>query len=145
MSNLIRLSPFRSANSLQSEVDSLFGRFSGHGEDMPSSVWSPSVDLVEREDAYVIHMDLPGLSHDDVSITYEAGKLQISGDRTFDNDADTKPQFHRVERWYGRFFRSFDLGREVDPTNIQATFNNGVLEIELPKKEESKPMTIKIS
>ena len=145
MSNLIRLSPFRSANSLQSEVDSLFGRFSGHGEDMPSSVWSPSVDLVEREDAYVIHMDLPGLSHDDVSITYEAGKLQISGDRTFDNDADTKPQFHRVERWYGRFFRSFDLGREVDPTNIQATFNHGVLQIELPKKEESKPMTIKIS
>jgi len=89
-------------------------------------------------------MDLPGLSHDDVNITYEAGKLQVSGERSFERDEENKPQFHRVERWYGRFFRSFELGREVEPGNIKATFTDGVLAIELPKKEESKPMKIEI-
>ncbi len=144
MSNLMRYSPFSPIASLQSEVDRLFNRYNEQGEARSSSIWSPNVDLVEKEDAYLVHMDLPGLTREDVDITYEAGKLQISGERSFESDEQSKPQFHRVERWYGRFFRSFDLGREVEPENIKANFADGVLTIELPKTEDSRPMKIEI-
>ena len=96
-------------------------------------------------DSYLIHMDLPGLSAADVNITYENGTLQVSGERQFEKKEEQDAQFHLLERWYGRFHRSFEIGREINPEAIKATFKDGVLEISLAKREESKPVRIKIS
>lgn len=148
MANVTRYSP-AGLSTMQREVDRLFDRFVNgpwRADDSNlSSVWSPKVDLVETEDSYLIHVDLPGLSREDVNITYENGTLQISGERQGERKEDDSLQYHRLERWYGRFFRAFELGRDVDPSKIKATFTNGVLEVQLTKREESKPVRIKIS
>lgn len=150
MGNISRYSPALAPASLQREVDRMFDRFLGRAGWRPedenlSAVWSPLVDLVETEDSYLIHMDLPGLSAADVNITYENGTLQVSGERQFEKKEEQDAQFHLLERWYGRFHRSFEIGREINPEAIKATFKDGVLEISLAKREESKPVRIKIS
>ncbi len=138
-------SPTSLLSELQREVDRLFENFFGNWlrPEVESAVWTPTVDLVETDDAYLIYMDLPGLKRDEVTITFENGTLQVSGERP--QPEHKEAQYHRMERWYGRFFRSFNLGQNVNPDKIKAHFENGVLVIEAPKTEESKPVRIKIS
>jgi HSP20 family protein len=143
---MANLTVYRPLSDLQREVDRLFDRFTPEKEDQNrTSVWSPVVDVHETEEAYVIHMDLPGLTRDDVTITFEKGALQVSGERKMWRDEEEKQQFHRVERWSGHFFRSFQFSHNIDAERIRASFENGVLAIELPKTEESKPRRISIS
>ncbi|WP_456427337.1 Hsp20/alpha crystallin family protein [Rhodocaloribacter sp.] len=149
MANLTRYMPTTGLSQLQREVDRLFEDFFGRTlmtdrETELQSVWTPVVDLSESDDAYLIRMDLPGLSKEDVQITFENGVLQVSGERKNVHE-ETKDQVHRIERWYGRFFRSFNLGQNVQADKIKATFKNGVLTIEAPKVEASKPLKIKVS
>ncbi|RMF62504.1 MAG: Hsp20/alpha crystallin family protein [Bacteroidetes bacterium] len=148
MANIMRYAPVTEMSRLQREVDRLFDRFFGNWteetEGALSQVWTPVVDISETDDAYLVRMDLPGLTRDDVSVTFENGTLQVSGERKQLHEEEGE-QFHRIERWQGRFFRSFQLGQNVDADKIKATFKDGVLLITVPKREESKPVRIKIS
>lgn len=148
MNTLMRSTPATGLTRLQREVDQLFERFleplSGEGTNTPSQVWTPVADVSEREDAFEVRVDLPGLSRDDVAVTFDNGQLQISGERR-GLRRDEKAQVHRIERWHGRFFRALTFGPNVEPDGIEATFEDGVLTVSVPKREESKPRRIAIS
>ena len=113
------------------------------GEQQESAVWAPRADLSETDDAFVIALDLPGIDRDDLDITVEDGTLKISGERAMREEHD-QAQFHRIERSYGRFYRSFSFGPNVDPDNIDATFDDGVLTVRVGKAEERKPRRIEV-
>lgn len=138
----------RNLNSLQNEIDRVFDRFfpSQEQEEETSSrqaVWRPRMDLIESDDAYRIRLDMPGLSKDDLTISYKDNELTVSGERTNDHREEGE-EFVRVERSFGHFRRSFTLPDSVDAENIQATYENGVLTLTVPKTERVKPRQIEI-
>jgi HSP20 family protein len=130
-------------------MERLFDEMLGHGmwrtsEESPlRGSWVPAINILEREDAVVITADLPGLEAEDVEITVEEGTLSICGERKLDEAAEGET-FHRVERLYGRFERSFTLPNSVDVEKIEARSANGEMVLTLPKREESKPRSVKI-
>lgn len=140
MANLMLRSPL---TSLQRDVDQLFEGFLPRNGENGTSLYHPAVDLWETDDQYVFAFDLPGLTKEDVTITYQDGMLQVSGERV--RTADERLHFHRLERPHGRFFRSVRLDRGVEVDGIRARFERGVLMIEVPKAEEVKPRRIEIS
>lgn len=133
--------------NLQREIDQLFDSFfpsrSSDQDESSSAVWAPRVDLAESENAYHIHVDLPGMSREDLKINYQDGQLTISGQRR-EELSEEKGEYVRVERTFGNFYRSFKLPKTVNADDITATYENGVLEIEVPKAEETKPRQIEI-
>lgn len=138
----------RNLNDLQREIDRMFGRFfpsQSQGDDGASeqAVWAPRTDLVESEDAYRIHLDLPGMSKDDLKINYQDNQLTVSGERTSDRTDETE-EYVRVERSFGHFYRSFTLPRTVSAEDISATYENGVLTVRVPKTDEVTPRQIDI-
>jgi HSP20 family protein len=142
------LSRNRNLNDLQREIDRMFGRFfpsDTQGDDGTSeqAVWAPRTDLVESEDAYRIHLDLPGMSKDDLKINYQDNQLTISGERTSDRTNENE-EYVRVERSFGHFYRAFTLPRTVNAEDISATYENGVLNVRVPKTDEVKPRQIEI-
>ena len=106
--------------------------------------WMPPVDVQETPDAYLFHAELPGLTKDDINITLENNVLRLSGERKLEKDAK-KENYHRVERTYGTFTRSFTLPTQVDADKVQASFENGILTVAVPKAEQAKPRKIAIS
>jgi len=112
-------------------------------EGVTSRAWSPVVDIKESDDAIDFHVDLPGMKKDDVEITLENSVLSISGERKFEQEAKGEA-YHRLERSYGSFSRSFTLPATVRTEKVDANFADGVLHIHLPKMEESKPRKISI-
>lgn len=140
MANLTLRSPL---TDLQREVDRLFEDFFASGDADGQSGFAPAVDLWETDNQYVLAFDLPGLTKHDVSITYEDGMLQVSGERKWTQDENLT--YIRVERPRGRFFRSIQLDRGVEVEGIRARFDQGVLTVEVPKTEEMKPRRIAIS
>ena len=148
MTSLIRFTPRHDVRQLQREFDRLFESFfptrpTNSDEALESAVWVPRADLAETEDAYFIHLDLPGLGKDDVEINIHDGTLSISGERRHEETEEDRT-FVRVERSYGRFYRAFTLPQTIDAQGIQATFEDGVLSIHVPKAEELKPRRIDI-
>ena len=142
---LVRWEPLRELNTIQGEVNRLFNTFF----DTPVTAgatrrWLPPMDLVEAEDHYVLRADLPGLGEDDVSIEVEGGVLTVSGERKAEHE-EQKEGYHRVERAYGSFSRSLTLPDGVDAEAVEASFDRGVLEVRIPKPEQSKPRKISIS
>jgi HSP20 family protein len=105
--------------------------------------WTPAVDIVEKDDGIHIMADLPGFKAEDVDVTVEDGVLTVRGERRFEEAAEGET-YHRVERSYGMFERTFSLPNSVDPARIEATFEGGEMKIVLPKREESKPRSIKV-
>jgi HSP20 family protein len=105
--------------------------------------WSPAVDIYETENELVLKADLPDVDPKNVDVRVENLTLTISGERKFEKSGNEKG-FHRIERSYGNFTRSFAVPNTFDTENIAATFKNGVLTVKLPKKEAAKPRTIKI-
>lgn len=105
--------------------------------------WAPAVDIYETTEAYVVKAELPGIPKEDVHITVENNVLTLKGERRFEKD-ETKENYHRVERTYGAFARSFTLPTRVDHEGVQAKFDNGVLTISVPKAAEAKPKRIEI-
>jgi HSP20 family protein len=105
--------------------------------------WSPAVDIYETENELVLKADLPDVDPKDVDVRVENLTLTISGERKFEK-SDNEKGFHRIERSYGNFTRSFAVPNTFDTENIAATFKNGVLTVKLPKKEAAKPRSIKI-
>jgi len=145
--SLIRWNP--AADLYRDRLDRLFDRaFSDFlapvGDDAVSTRrWMPAVDVRETADALTFSVELPGMKKEDVHITLENNVLTISGDRKFEKNVDGE-NFHRVERSYGSFARSFTVPGNVSYEGIDAKFENGVLNVVLPKAEEAKPRRIEI-
>jgi HSP20 family protein len=145
---LIRWEPTRELHSLQSEMNRLFNTFfdtpaaSGDGRQLRR--WIPATDLVETEGEYVLRADLPGLSEEDVNIEFEDGVLTISGERKAEQE-ERKEGYYRLERTFGDFSRTLTLPEGVNPDSIKASFDNGVLEVRIPKPEQRKPRKVAIS
>jgi HSP20 family protein len=108
-----------------------------------ATAWAPALDISERKDAYLVTVELPGVEADDLEITFEDGLLTIQGERHLAHDS-SEQHFHRVERRYGVFRRSITLPAHVMAEGIEATADNGVLQIVVPKMEEAKPKRIQV-
>jgi HSP20 family protein len=108
-----------------------------------ATAWAPALDISERKDAYLVTVELPGVDAEDLEITMEDGLLTIQGERHLAHDS-SEQQFHRIERRYGAFRRSITLPAQVQAEQIQASFDNGVLQIVVPKAEEAKPKRIQV-
>jgi len=143
--SIVRYDPFRELRTLQNEMNRLFSStFSGAGDDeLTRGVWNPSVDIFENKDNIVIEAELPGIKPEDVDISVENNVLTLRGERRFEKK-DEKDNFHRIERSYGSFVRSFTLPNTVSPDSCDAEFENGVLRVTLQKREEVKARKIQI-
>src|SRR5690349_15297598 len=142
--NLVTYDPFRDLRSLQDEVNRVFNAGFNRGDnEIMRGAWSPSVDIYENKDNIVLEAELPGMKPEDVNISIENNVLTIHGERKFEKK-DDKDNFHRVERSYGSFTRSFTLPPTVRSENATAEFENGVLRLSLAKREEAKPRRIEI-
>jgi HSP20 family protein len=145
---MVRWEPFRDLISLQDRMNRMFDesyRTRGSEEDWAlGGTWAPAVDIFEREGQIVLKAELPGVDPKDVQIHVENNVLTLSGERKFDNEVK-KESYHRVERSYGAFTRSFHLPNTVDVGNIKADYKDGVLNVALPKREEAKPKQITIN
>lgn len=143
---LVRWEPAREVASLQNEVNRLFSTFFD-APAQPQGVlrrWIPAMDLVERDDHYLLRADLPGLDESDVAIEVEGDVLTISGERTVE-DGSERDGTYRVERASGAFKRSLTLPEGVDAEQIAATFDKGVLEVRVPKPVEQTPRRVTIT
>jgi HSP20 family protein len=141
---ITRWDPFRDLMSIQNEMNRLFGRtYGGDVAETTRGAWTPALDVHEAQDKFVITMELPGLSTDDVDISVEDSTLVVRGERKFYSEED-EGSFHRIERRFGEFTRSLTLPSTADAESIQASFDQGVLTIEVPKREEAKPRKISI-
>ncbi len=145
---LARWTPMGNLTSLQDQMNRMFNDFfrGGPGEEAGWGLrtWSPPVDIYETDDALILKAELPGVSKDDVSVEVHNNTLFLRGQRK--HEAEVKDeQYHRVERAYGTFERSFVLPTMVDQDKVQATYKDGVLELRLPKSEVAKPRRIAIT
>jgi HSP20 family protein len=129
---------------LQDRLNRAFGGRTERDDEMQLAAWAPPVDIAEEKDRILITAELPGFKENEIEIQTENGMLTLRGERKFEKETDGK-SYHRVERSYGQFVRSFSLPNNVDREKIQATFRDGLLQVELPKREDAKPRTIKIS
>ncbi len=142
---MARWDPFRDLMSIQGELNRLFGRTYGGSESgsAASGSWMPPLDIYEGKDKFVINVELPGIEPGDVDISVEDSTLTIRGERKFYREVD-EDSFHRVERRYGTFARSLSLPQTANADSIEATFDRGVLTVEIPKAEEAKPKKISV-
>ncbi|NNE65796.1 MAG: Hsp20/alpha crystallin family protein [Pyrinomonadaceae bacterium] len=145
--NLKKYDPFRELRSLQDEMNRLFMTSVPRGfeqEDLASGGWSPSVDIYESEGEIVLEAELPGMNREDFEVSIENNVITLRGERSFEKK-DEGDNYHRVERAYGSFTRSFSLPRSVSAENTSADFKNGILRVSLPKKEEAKARKIEVA
>ena len=141
---LVRWDPIRELDSLQGDMNRLFDRFfEGRGSNGASRRWIPAMDLVETDDSLVLRGDLPGMSEDDVDIEIKDNVLTVSGERKAENE-EKGEGYHRVERAFGSFSRSLTLPQGVDAEKVEAKFENGVLEVRIPKPAVAKPTRVQI-
>jgi len=141
---LVRWEPTREVDSLQSEVNRLFDSFFGApARGSSARRWVPAMDLVETDDHLVLKADLPGLDRDDVSIEIKDGVLNVSGERRSEHE-DKNEGYYRVERSFGSFSRSLSLPDGIDAEQVKANFEDGVLEVHVPKPAETKPHRVLI-
>jgi HSP20 family protein len=138
-----RWDPFRELSSIQNELNRLFGRtFTGEvGE--REAAWVPAVDIAETQERFLITAELPGVEPEDVDISVENSVLTLRGERKFYRETK-EDDFHRIERRFGAFARSITLPSTADPERINASFDAGLLTIEVPKREEAKPRKIQV-
>ena len=144
--NIIKYDPFRELRGLQDEMNRLFmTNFSrGADEGFASGAWSPRVDIFENKENLVIEAELPGMKREDVDLSIENNMLTLRGERKFEKK-DESDNYHRVERSYGSFTRSFTLPQTVTAEGAIADFKNGVLRVTLLKREETKARKIEIA
>ena len=144
MTFLTRYNPRNDFQTLQARFfEPFFGRFGFADDAQTSGTWAPPVDVAEENDKIMVKVEVPGIDEKDLKVHFEDGLLTVSGERQFERK-DTR-NYYRIERTYGTFTRTFSLPRSVDPNGIVANYRNGVLEIEIPKKEEAKPKQIAIN
>ena len=143
---VVRWDPFRDLMSIQNELNRLFGRTYAGTEasgGAGAGTWVPALDIFETSDKYVVSVELPGVDPEGVDLSVEDSTLTIRGERSFYKDVPEE-SFHRVERRYGAFARSVTLPALAKTDAIRASFDKGILTIEVPKAEEAKPKKISI-
>ena len=142
------LDPFRDLSSIQERMNQIFedalARSRGREEGLRSGMWTPAVDIYENNDSVVVKAELPGVEKDQISVEVKDGILSLRGERRFEKEVKEE-SYHRIERSYGSFQRSFSLPVSVDQEKVTAHFRNGVLEVTLPKKEQAKPKQIQVN
>ena len=138
--------PFRELHSFQKQMNRLFEDAMAPapaGREGATAAWAPPVDVKETKDSLVFTAEVPGFKVEDLTLRVENGVLSLEGERRFEQESEEK-NWHRVERAYGRFFRSFSLPGNVDPQRISADLSDGVLTVQLPKREEARAKSIPI-
>jgi HSP20 family protein len=146
-SALTTWNPLRELGNLENRLDRLFGQSwpsrNGEKEAMTVSQWTPLVDISEDANEYLVKAELPELKKEEVKVSVENGELTISGERKSEKEEKGK-KFHRIERSYGSFLRSFTLPESVNAEKVSAEFKDGVLSVHLPKDERAKPKSIEV-
>src|SRR5438552_8371087 len=143
---LTRWEPLREMEEFQNRLSTLFGRPQRRGngrEEITLPEWTPLADITEDEKEYLIKAELPEVRKEDVKVCVENGVLTISGERKFEKEEKNK-RYHRVERGYGSFVRSFTLPDVAEADKVKAEFKDGVLKVHLPKSERSKAKQIEV-
>jgi HSP20 family protein len=150
---LTRWNPGRDLLNMEREFNKLFNTFGPRfgitrdadsgSDEYENAVWSPLTDVTEDKDNYLLSLDIPGVPKENVKISYTNGQLVISGERKLEKENKEK-NYYRVERSYGRFYRSFNLPQEIKEDQIEASFKDGQLNITIPKAEKAKPKEISI-
>ncbi len=144
--NIVKYDPFRELNTLQNEMNRLFTGAFPRGlsqEEITRGAWTPSVDIDEGKDQLVLEAELPGMKRQDVELSIENNIITLRGERKFEKKEEND-NYHRVERGYGSFTRSFTLPPTVSGEGATANFIDGILRISLPKREEAKARKIEI-
>jgi len=141
---LTQFQPFRGVSTLQDQINHLFNEaFDRTSDEANLTTWAPAVDIFETEQSLVVKADLPDIQPEDLDIRVDNNILTIRGERKFEKKVDGN-NYLRVERAYGSFSRSFSLANTVNTEAIQADYKNGVLTLNIPKREEAKPKQIKV-
>jgi len=144
MTQLTRRTPNHTLRDLQREVDSIFDQFFGRGEDdETSTVWAPRTDLSETDEAFRIRLDVPGMKKEDITVNLQNNTLTVSGERSSERTEEGE-EYVRVERAFGNFHRTFTLPDAVDQENVEASYEDGVLTINVPKTDTSTRRQIEI-
>lgn len=140
-----RADPFQELMGLQERMNQLFrGNFSGYNnEDLASGAWAPAVDIYETPETIQMTFEIPGVNQQDIKVNLENNLLTVTGERKLEHE-DKREGYHRVERSYGAFTRSFTLPPTIDPNKVNATFEQGLLRLTLPKRPETQPRAIEI-
>ena len=145
MRSLSRCEPFRGVSTLQEQANRMFNELLGRpGEESSLTTWAPAVDIYETEHELVVKADLPEVDPKELDIRVENNILTIRGERKFEKKVN-EDNYLRVERTYGSFSRSFSLANTVNSEAIHAGYQNGVLTLNIPKREEAKPKQIKVN
>jgi HSP20 family protein len=143
---ITRWDPFRDVLALQNRMNSLFQEYNrnqGEGDSLVTAAFVPPVDIYEDEHQIVLKLEVPGMKESDLDIQLENSLLTVKGERRFEKE-EKEENFHRIERRYGSFYRSFTVPNTVNPEGVKASYDAGVLKIELVKKAEAKPKQIKV-
>ena len=139
--------PWKDLAEMEQRLTTLWGRPPAKGEGekeaMTVAEWSPLVDISEDEKEYVVKAELPEMKKEDVKLTVQDNVLSISGERKYEKEEKGK-KYHRVERAYGSFMRSFTLPEDADGTKVAAEYKDGVLRVHVPKSEKAKPKSIEV-
>jgi HSP20 family protein len=148
MSSITRWDPFRELDELQNRISTLIGRapVRKEGEKQEAlrvAEWAPLVDIIEDDKEYTIKAELPAVKKDEIKISVQNDVLSISGERKYEKEEKNK-KYHRVERAYGSFLRSFTVPEDADADRVSAEFQDGLLQVHLPKSEKVKPKTIEV-
>ena len=146
--NLIKWDPFRELEDVSDRLNRIFGRPATRGEASQEMLgmadWTPSVDISETDSAYLIKGEIPGVKKEDVKVTIEDGMLTMRGERKMEKEEKDK-KFHRIERSYGSFMRSFRVPDDADETAVKAEFKDGMINVTLPKSAKAKTKAINVS
>ena len=144
---LVRWDPFRELEEMSDRLNRVFTRpavrTNGNKEQLTVADWMPIVDISETDAEYLIKAELPEVKKEDVKVTVENGVLTLQGERRQEKE-DKGKKYHRVERSYGSFVRSFTLPESIDESGVKAEYKDGVLNLHLPKSEKVKPKAIEV-
>ncbi|MHB1346722.1 MAG: Hsp20/alpha crystallin family protein [Candidatus Humimicrobiaceae bacterium] len=142
---IVRWDPFREIVQMRDEIGRWFDDSTVKGnEGKRLAVWSPEVDIKETEKDVIVKADLPGIKMEDIDVSVDDNQLVIKGERKFEKEERDK-DYVRVERSYGSFYRSFDVGVPIKADNVKASYTDGVLEITIPKAEVKKPKKVEVT
>lgn len=149
---LVRFNPFRDLLNVEREFNRLSRVFNDRyglsakeddNSEYDNAVWMPMTDVYENDDNFQLKVDLPGVNKDDLKISFKDGELSISGERKQEIE-EKKGKYHRIERTFGKYYRSFSLPKSIKSDKIDAEFKDGQLTVTIPKIEEAKPKQLEI-
>ena len=141
---ITRWDPFREVVALQNRINSLFRDLNEGDDPVAAASFVPAVDVYEDEKKVVLKLEVPGIEEKDLDVSVENNTLTVKGERKFEKE-EKEENFHRIERRYGSFYRAFTLPTTVDTESVAASYNAGVLKLELKKKPEAQPKQIKVN